>query len=197
MATAINKSKVMPQTELSDAPPILGPITKNKHEDLAIRTVNRIVKILVYLDSPWIAETALPHIEDYISVLAPGVKVEIYLLHVIAHTTHYRLGDGVVVTAPYAEEEIKETTNKAKDYLNQAGEPLRSRGSTVTAKVGIKTDASKEIIRTAKEISANLIVMFTHKRSWLSRLAFGSVTDKLLRWGDDVPVMVVRVDDYS
>ncbi len=197
MATAINRSRAMPQTELSDAPPILGPIIKNKPEDLATKTVNGIVKILVYLDSPWIAETALPYIEDYISMLAPEVKVEIYLLQVITHTTHYRLGDGVVTTVPYTEEEITQTANKAKDYLNQAGETLRSKGSMVVAKVGIKTDASKEILKTAEEISANLIVMFTHKRSWLSRLAFGSVTDKLLRREDDVPVMVVRVDDYS
>jgi len=197
MATAINRSRAMSQTELSDAPPILSPITKNAHKGSAIKTVNKTVKILVYLDSPWIAETALPYIENYISVLAPEVKVEIHLLQVITHTTHYRLGDGVVTMVPYTEEEIKQTTNKAKDYLNQAGETLRSKGSMVVAKVGIKTDASKEILKTAKEISANLIVMFTHKRSWLSRLAFGSVTDKLLRREDDVPVMVVRVDDYS
>jgi len=154
------------------------------------------MKILVYLDGPGIGETALPYIEDYISMLAPEVKVEIYLLQVITHTTHYRLGDGVVTMTPYTEEEIKQTTSKAKDYLNQAGDSLRSKGSTVAAKVGIKTDASKEIVKTAEEISANLIMIFTHKRSWLSRLAFGSVTDKVLRREDDVPVMVVRVDDY-
>ena len=197
MATAINRSRAMPQTELSDAPPILGPITKNAHKGPAIKTVNRIVKILVYLDGTGIAETALRYIEDYISMLAPEVKVKIHLLQIITHLTHYRLGDGVVTMVPYTEEEIEQTTNKAKDYLNQAGEPLRSKGSTVATKVGIKTDASKEIIKTAEEISANLIVMFTHKRSWLSRLAFGSVTDKVLRREDDVPVMVVRVDDYS
>ncbi|MFC2003500.1 universal stress protein [Chloroflexota bacterium] len=196
MATDINRSRAMPQTELSDDPPILSPITKNNHKGPAINTMNKIVKILVYLDSPWIAETALPYIEDYISMLAPEVKVEIYLLQVITHTTHYRLGDGVVTMDPYTEEEIKQTINKAKGYLNHAGEPLRSKGATVSAKVGIKTDPSKEIVKTAEEISANLIVLFAHKRSWLSRLAFGSVTDKVLRREDDVPIMVVRVDDY-
>ncbi|MFC1904792.1 universal stress protein [Chloroflexota bacterium] len=197
MATSINQSRAMPQTELSNSPPILGSITKNKHEDLAIKTVNRIVKILVYLDSPWIAEAALPYIEDYISVLAPEVEVEIYLLHVITHTTNYRLGDGVVIADPYTEEEIKQTTNKTKDYLNQTGELLRRKGATVSAKVGINTDSSKEIEKTAEEISANLIVLFTHRRSWLSRLAFSGVADKVLQRKDDVPIMVVRVDDYS
>ena len=135
MATAINKCRVMPQTELSDAPPILGSITKNNRKGQAIKTVNKIVKILVYLDGPGIGETALPYIEDYISMRAPEVKVEIYLLQVITHTTNYRLGDGVVTMVPYTEEEIKQTTSKAKDYLNQAGEPLRSKGATVAAKV--------------------------------------------------------------
>ncbi|MFC1907333.1 universal stress protein [Chloroflexota bacterium] len=197
MATAINKGKVAPQSEFSDASQVIVPITKNAHKGPAIKTANKTVKILVYLDGTGIAETALRYIEDYTSMLAPEVKIKIHLLQVITHMTHYRLGDGVVTMVPYTEDEIKQTTDKATDYLNQAGEPLRSKGLTVATRVGIKTEPSKKIVKTAEEISADLIVMFTHKRSWLSRLAFGSVTDKVLRREDDVPVMVVRVDDYS
>ena len=37
-------------------------------------------------------------------------------------------------------------------------------------------DASEEIVRAAEEIDANLIAMSTHRRSGLSRWAFGRFT---------------------
>ena len=198
MTTNIHRDRVVSQTEYFDDELILDPITKTTDKGTIAknaRTVNKIARILLYLDDPWIAEAALSYIEDYISMLAPEVKIEIYFLQVIAKLTHYRVGDGVVTTVPYTGGEIKQATNEAMDYINKATEPLRSKGVTVVAKVGTRNDASKEIVKTAEEISADLIVMFTHKRSGLGRLAFGSVTDRVLRREDDVPVMVVRVDD--
>ena len=53
-------------------------------------------------------------------------------------------------------------------------------------------DASEEIIKAAEEINADLIAMSTHGRSGLSRWAFGSVTDKVLRRGGRVPILTVR-----
>ena len=41
------------------------------------------------------------------------------------------------------------------------------------------------------EIKADLIAMSTHGRSGISRWAFGSVTDKVLRGGNK-PVLIVR-----
>jgi len=195
MTTNIHRDRVVSQTEYFDDESILDPITKTTNKGPVAKnakTVNKIARILLYLDDPWIAEAALSYIEDYISMLAPEVKVEIYFLQVIAKMTHYRLGDGVVTTVPYTEEEIKQTTNEAMDYINKATEPLRSKGVTVVAKVGTRTDASKEIVKTAEEINANLIVMFTHRKSWLNRLNFGSVADKVLWREKYIPIMIVK-----
>ena len=51
--------------------------------------------------------------------------------------------------------------------------------------------AAEEIIKAADEINADLIAMSTHGRSGLSRWAFGSVTDRVMR-GGNVPILVVR-----
>jgi len=51
--------------------------------------------------------------------------------------------------------------------------------------------AEEEIVKAAAELKADLIAMSTHGRSGLSRLTFGSITDKILRTAS-VPVLVVR-----
>jgi nucleotide-binding universal stress UspA family protein len=51
--------------------------------------------------------------------------------------------------------------------------------------------AAEEIIKAADEIQANIIAMSSHGRSGLSRWAFGSVTDRVLRGGSQ-PVLVVK-----
>ncbi|MFC1990151.1 universal stress protein [Chloroflexota bacterium] len=194
MTTTVKRGSMVPQTEYCDDESILGPIAKTMDKGPVTRTANKVERTLLCLDGPWIGEAALSYIEDYISRLAPKLKVEIYLLQVITEMTHYRVGDGTVTIVPYTEEETKQAANETRGYLNQAGEPLRKKGLTVVAKVSIGADASKEIVKTAEEIGANLIVMFTNKRSWLSRLASGSVTDKVLRREENIPIMVVRTE---
>jgi nucleotide-binding universal stress UspA family protein len=191
MTTVKTRGEEMPRTVLSDALPIISENQQRR----ATTIVNKTVKILVYLDSIKMAEVVIPYIEDYMSILAPEMKVDIHLFQVIKHLTHYRLGDGVVTMVPYTEEEITQTTDMAIEYLNEVAEPLRSTGAMVTAKVGAKTDASKEIARIAEEINANTIMIFTHRRSWLRRLAGSSMIDNILKRQGDVPVMVVQVED--
>ena len=159
-----------------------------------------IEKILVPLDGSKEGEAALLFIRDYTSMLAPEVKIEIHLLHVITQLTHYKFYDDVVTDVgtkiSYTEEELKQLADKAMDYLYMAGESLKNMGTLITAKVGLNKDASKEIIKTAEKIKANLIAISTHGRSGLSRLAFGSVTDKVLRLEGKVPILVVRAKKY-
>jgi nucleotide-binding universal stress UspA family protein len=50
---------------------------------------------------------------------------------------------------------------------------------------------AETIIDYANRHSVDLIIMATHGRSGLSRWAYGSVADKVLR-GADVPVLLVR-----
>jgi len=148
-------------------------------------------EILIPLNGSEVGESALPYVEDLLSKLSPEVKVEVTLLQVLRPVHPYVVGGYEIPAVTYTEKEIEETKKKAIGYLNKAGETLRSKGATVTARVGVG-DASDEIVKAAEEINVDLIAMSTHGRSGLSRWAFGTVTDKVLRRGGRVPILTVR-----
>ena len=57
--------------------------------------------------------------------------------------------------------------------------------------VGLANEPAMEIIRIAEGEKADLIVVATHGMSAWRRLAFGSVTEKIVRTAD-CPVLVLR-----
>ncbi|RLG23122.1 hypothetical protein DRN85_09945 [Methanosarcinales archaeon] len=148
-------------------------------------------RIVVPLDGSKVGEAALPYVEDLVSKLSPEVKIEVILLQVLSPESVPTVGGRAHAATPYTEREMEQIEKKATDYLNQAGEALRRKGVTVTARVAIG-DASEEIVKAAEELNANMIAMSTHGRSGLSRWAFGSVTDRVLRREGRIPILVVR-----
>ena len=150
-------------------------------------------KILLPLDGSKTGEAALPYIEDLVSKLLPQTQVEVTLLQVITSVGRVVVAGEAVANIPYTEQETEQINKLAKDYLNKAGEVLRSRGATVTAKVTMG-HAAEEIIKTADETNTDLIAMSTHGRSGLSSWAFGSVTARVLRGGNK-PVLMIRAKE--
>ena len=148
-------------------------------------------RILVPLDGSKVGETALPLVEELMSKLAPGVKVEVTLLQVVSPLSHYVVGGETTAEVVYTDEEVEQIKGQAMAYLERAGEGLRSKGAIVQCKVGVGRAADVIIKEVTDEIGADLVAMSTHGRSGLSRWALGSVTDKVLRSGK-VPVLVVR-----
>ena len=148
-------------------------------------------RILVPLDGSKIGEAALPHVEELVSKLSPEVKAEVILLQVVSPITPPSTGGYAIPDVDRTKEEMELNKKKATDYLNNAGEALRSRGVMVTAEVR-EGRAAEEIVKLAEEINANMIAMSTHGRSGLSRWAFGSVTDKVLRLEGKIPIAMVR-----
>jgi nucleotide-binding universal stress UspA family protein len=147
-------------------------------------------RILVPLDGSKIGEAALDHVERLIARIAPDVKTEVIIFQVLTSLTHYVIAGEASVQVPYTDKEITHITKKARDYLNKAAESLKTKGITVKTKVATGK-AGEEIVRAADENKVDLIAMSTHGRSGLSRLTFGSITDKVLRTAS-VPVLVVR-----
>ena len=147
-------------------------------------------KILVPLDGSKIGEAALPYVEELVSKLSPRVKVELTLLQVVSLLTHYVVAGEAATPVFYTEQEMEQIQQQARDYLNTVGEGIRSKKVSVKIRVGIG-NAADEIIKAADEINVDLIAMSTHGRHGISRWAFGSVTDKVLRGGHK-PVLLVR-----
>ena len=147
-------------------------------------------RVLIPLDGSKVGEAALPVIEQLITKLSPEIKVEVTLLGVITSLTHWVVVGEASAPISYTDEELKSIEQRVISYLDRTGETLRNRGTSVNIKVR-KGNAAEEILKTAEEINADMIAMSTHGRSGLRRLAFGSVTDKVLR-GACVPVLMVR-----
>jgi len=147
-------------------------------------------KIIVPLDGSKVAEAVLPFVEEIVSGLKRGIKGEVTLIHVLS-PTYYVVAGEAGAPVPYTDAEIEQIKNKTMDYLDKLGEGLRSKGAIVECKVGVGR-AAEEINKVADEINADLVAMSTHGRSGLSRWAFGSVTDRVLRGGNR-PVLMVRV----
>lgn len=146
-------------------------------------------KILVPLDGSKVAESVLPHVEELVSGLVPGLGIEVVLFHVLS-PTYYIVAGEAGAPVPYTDAEIEQIKKRTMGYLDKAGEGLRSKGAIVECKVEVGR-AAEEIIKAADEVNADFVAMSTHGRSGLSRWAFGSVADRVLRGGNK-PVLIVR-----
>ena len=151
-------------------------------------------KILVPLDGSGLGEAALDYVNTFISRLSPTEHVTVVLLHVITSLTHqldvHSGGVGTVII-PYTPEEMEKMEAESKAYLDKAAGKLKSCGAEVEAHVIVGNNPAEEIVKAEEEMGCDLVAMSTHGRSGLSRWAFGSVTDKVLRAGK-VPVLMVR-----
>jgi nucleotide-binding universal stress UspA family protein len=150
-------------------------------------------KVLVPLDGSKVGEAAIPVIEQLVDKLAPGLKVEVILIGVITVLRHWVVVGEASAPVSYTEEEFKIIRERVANYLDKAGETLREKGLGVSTMVTMG-NAAEEIIKAAEETKADLIAMSTHGRSGLRRLAFGSITDKVLRHSP-VPVLTVRAPE--
>ena len=147
-------------------------------------------KILVPLDGSKVGEAALPCIKDLVAKLMPGGKVEVTLIQVVSQLVHYVVVGEEAVRAPYTPQEIEQMKKKASQYLTETGADLRINGATTNVIVVVGR-AVDEILNAAEDLNVDMIAMSSHGRSGLSRLAFGSVTDKVLH-GSNRPVLVVK-----
>jgi len=143
-------------------------------------------KILVPLDGSDLAECVLPHVES----TAKGCGVQEVVFLRVAEPFHLRGG----YSAYFSQETINriDADNKAaaESYLSQLMKRTRYDGVSVKPEVitGIPTESIADY---ATKNSIDLIAIATHGRSGISRWAWGSVADRILR-SACVPVLMVR-----
>ena len=147
-------------------------------------------RVMVPLDGSKVGEAAIPVILQLVDKLATGTKVEVILIGVITLLRHWVVVGEASAPVSYTEQELNLIKERVSDYLTKTGEQLKQKGVTVRTIVS-SGNAADEIIKAAEENHVDLIAMSTHGRSGLRRLAFGSITDKVLR-RSPVPVLMVR-----
>lgn len=147
-------------------------------------------RVMVPLDGSKVGEAAIPVLLQLVDKMAPGTKVEVILVGVITLLRHWVVVGEASAPVSYTEEELKLIKERVSDYLARTGESLKQKGVTVRTVVS-SGNAADELIKAAEENHVDLIAMSTHGRSGLRKLAFGSITDKVLR-RSPVPVLMVR-----
>jgi nucleotide-binding universal stress UspA family protein len=150
-------------------------------------------RILVPLDGSKVGEAAIPVIKRLLTRRASGTKVDVHLLAVITLLRHWVVVGEASAPVSYTEEELALIKDRVEDYLGKTSENIHGSGVTVKCMV-TSGNAAEEILKAAGELDVDLIAMSTHGRSGLRRMAFGSITDKVLH-GANVPVLMVRAPE--
>jgi nucleotide-binding universal stress UspA family protein len=145
---------------------------------------NMYKNILAPLDGSELSECSLKHV----TAIAKGCAVAgVVLLHIIEPLNKYMTYGGIGQEA--LGEIRKESRTKAKRYMAKAADKLKKNG--INAKtVIIEGMPSDEILNYTEKNQVDLIIMSTHGSSGLTRWAFGSVADKVIRHSP-VPVLVI------
>jgi nucleotide-binding universal stress UspA family protein len=151
-------------------------------------------KILVTLDGSKLAELALQHT---LEVAAPGAQI--HILSVMAEdrvseiaALASAMGQSVTITSeqwpPLRPTTDPRLVHAREDYLRQVGEWLEQVGMEVTVEVrpGNVVDT---IVSVARD-DFDVIVMATHGRTGLSRVALGSVAEGVLH-RSPCPVLII------
>lgn len=144
-------------------------------------------KILVPLDGSSFSECILGHVK----AIATGCNVpEVILLRVVETAT------SVVHTFYVPSEwpaEVKAADDKAKaeaeKYLSGLAGELKQEGIAAKTVSIMSSETDGEILRYVTENKVDLIIMSTHGKSGVTRWAFGSVADRVIRHST-VPVLI-------
>lgn len=126
---------------------------------------------------------------EYAVHLARGFGADLYLLHVFEPPffSHTGVSPGV---RPDIHEWIQEVRAAEGENLNKLADQVRHQGPNVHAILKEGTPYL-EILKTAGEIPADLIVLGTHGRTGLGHVLMGSVAERVVRKAA-CPVFTVR-----
>jgi len=144
-----------------------------------------IRRILVPLDGSEMAEQALPPAGK----LATGLGAEVHLAEAVRWVSQAFIYGVPEVTIAQVDEDLEAA---ARTYLAQARKKL-PKETKVEAHImrGMPADALIDLVAD-KEI--DLVVMASHARSGLARIALGSVADRMVQ--GKAPVLLIRPEEH-
>jgi nucleotide-binding universal stress UspA family protein len=117
--------------------------------------------------------------------LAKTIGAKVILLHVISDPMYYYSteyspimgfigfrdeGSPELISVDAMEKASQQFLEKSKQHL----------GDRTIQTLVEKGDFAESILKTAKDVHADIIVMGTHSRKWLENIVMGSVTEKVL-----------------
>jgi len=152
-------------------------------KDLTITQSDKMKKILIAMDYD---PTAQKVAEAGFS-LAKDMNAEVTLLHVISDPVYYSSAveyspmtghtDSMGVD-PLQFDSVDRLQKVSQHFLDKSKHQL---GDETIQTLIIEGDFADSILKAAKDLHADIIVMGSHSRKWLENIVMGSVTEKVLR----------------
>jgi len=146
-----------------------------------------IKRILVATDFSDCSRDAL----DYALGLAERLGAEVHLVHVFERPVYFEVGVSHSLQLGHnVDEWIRDLKAGATKQFDALAAEVRGRqpGTQASLREGVQVD---EILKAAKETSADLIVLGTHGRTGLPHVVLGSVAERTLRFAP-CPVLTVK-----
>jgi nucleotide-binding universal stress UspA family protein len=143
---------------------------------------NKIKKVLIALDYNPTAQK----VAEVGFSLAKDIGAEVILLHVILDPVYYSSTEyspimgftGTLDTVPIQLGNVEELKRVSQHFLDKSKLHLGDESIRTVLKEG---DFAESILKTAKDLHADIIVMGSHSQRWLEEILLGSVTEKVLR----------------
>ncbi len=126
------------------------------------------------------------HALEYAMALAGRLGAALEVIHV-HQAPAYAMPDGAFELPP---DLLEDLTEQLQNHLNEFVKSVSQAGVTVSTRLreGVPYE---EIVQTAKERGADMIVIGTHGRTGFSHLLMGSVAERVVR-SSEIPVVTVR-----
>ena len=133
--------------------------------------------------------------------LAKSLGAEVILLHVITDPVYYSSPEyspitgftGFLAEGPMQLNSDDALKNVSQQFLEKIKHHLGD--NTIQALVE-KGDYAESILKTAKDLQADIIVMGTHSRKWLENIVMGSVTEKVLNH-TTIPLFIIPTKKHN
>ena len=152
---------------------------------------NKLKKVLIALDydptAQKVAETGYS--------LAKTMGAEVILLHVISDPVYYSSSgyspimgfDGFMNTDQLQLDSVDGLKKASMYFLDKTRHHL---GDNTIQTMVEEGDFAESIIKAAKHLHADIIVMGSHSRKWLENIVMGSVTEKVLHH-TTIPLFII------
>jgi nucleotide-binding universal stress UspA family protein len=151
----------------------------------------KLDKVLIALDYDPTAQK----VAEVGFAMAKAMNAKVFLLHVIGDPVYYfsTAYSPIMGFTGYSDigqlqlniaEELKNATSQ---YLDKTRQHLGDKTIESIVKEG---DFAETILKTAKGLHADVIVMGSHSQKWLEKIIMGSVTEKVLQI-TDIPLFIV------
>ncbi len=134
-------------------------------------------RILVPLDHTGLDRLALSHA----AAMAKLYQACVFLLHV----------EEGVTSQIYGREASTAEVEAGEEYLERIAQTLRNQGITVETAISHSSSPTREIIRYAREVHPDLLIMGAHGHGGLKDLIFGTTINPV-RHHLELPMLIVR-----